>query len=351
MKYDRATDGQRGWRFANGLHMRQRDLLAGLCLCGIVAALALISLSRGVTELDIGNIAGLFFGENIDPRQMFAFWQVRLPHILLGFMVGWCVALAGAIMQSITHNALADPGLFGVSQGAMTTIVLLLVFFPAAPKMAIALAGLGGGLMVALLLTVLAGRHYAGGLAMLLMGLAISSVMSAISTFLLLYLPTELSLNLAAWMEGSLFQASWQLIANIFPLLLLSIVGIMIAGPALNRYQMGSELALALGEPVRYSRPLLMVFSVLLSAAAVTAVGPLTFLGILAPHIAGFLSAPAGRARLFLSGLVGGSLVITADIVTKTAPAGIFLPVGLGFTLIGVPLFVLTLWLRGMRGR
>ena len=345
MKYDSATSGARGWRLSNGLHLRQRDLLVGLWLVASIAALALLSLGSGATDLSPGDL----FRGGLAPRQAYALWQVRLPHIVLGFMVGWCVALAGAVMQSITHNPLADPGLFGVSQGAMTTIVLLLVFFPAAPKVGVALAGLAGGLMVAVLLTALVGRRYAGGLALLLMGLALSSVMSAVSTFLLLYLPTELSLNLSAWMEGSLFQASWPLIASFLPVLLLSLVAIALAGPALRRYQVGGELALALGEPVAWSRPLLMALSVLLSAAAVTAVGPLAFLGILAPHLANFLSAPSGRARLLLSGLVGGGLVIAADIVTRTVPAGIFLPIGLSFTLIGVPLFVVTLWVRGVR--
>jgi len=346
MKYDRATDGKRGWRFANGLQMRLCDLNVGLCICAITVALAVISLSVGAADLGIGDVARMLFGAGLEPHQGYALWQVRLPHILLGLMVGGCSALAGAILQPITRNPLADPGLFGISQGVMTTIVVLLVFVPAAPQMLVALAGLAGGLAVALLLTFLVGNKYAGGLALLLMGLAVSSVLSAVSTFLLLYLPTELSLNLAGWMEGSLFQASWSLIATFIPLFLLSIVGIMIVGPALNRYQLGSELAQSLGEPVKYSRPLLMVFSVLLSAASVTAVGPLAFLGILAPHLASFLSAPTGRARLFLSALVGGNLVIAADIITKAAPVGIFIPIGLSFTLIGVPLFILTLWLR-----
>lgn len=346
MKYESTTGGEGGWRLRNGLHLRRRDLRVGLWLVAIIAALALLSLAVGAATLSPGDL----FRDGLSSEQAYALWQVRLPHIVLGFMVGWCVALAGAVMQSITHNPLADPGLFGVSQGAMTSIVLLQVFFPAAPKAAVALAGLAGGLTIAVLLTALVGRRYAGGLAMLLMGLALSSVMSAVSTFLLLYLPTEMSLSLSAWMEGSLFQASWALIASFLPVLLLSLIAIALSGPSLRRYQVGGELALALGEPVGYSRPLLMALSVLLSAAAVTAVGPLAFLGILAPHLASFLSAPAGRARLWLSGLVGGGLVIAADSVTRAAPAGLFLPVGLSFTLMGVPLFVLTLWLRG-RGR
>ncbi|MGL5421641.1 FecCD family ABC transporter permease [Serratia fonticola] len=349
MKYARATDGKRVWRFANGLSMRICDINVGLFLCTITAALTVISLGGGTIDIGISAIVQMLFGASLDHPQLYALWLVRIPHILLGLMVGWCAALAGAILQPITRNPLADPGLFGINQGAMTTIVILLVWVPTAPKILIILAGLAGGLTVVGLLTLLVGNKYAGGLAILLIGLAVSSLLSSVSTFLLLYLPTELSLNLAGWMEGSLFQASRSLIVTFTPLFLLSIAGIMIAGPALNRYQLGNELALSLGEPVKYSRPLLMVFSALLCSASVTAVGPLAFLGILAPHLADFLSAPKGRARLFLSALVGGNLVIAADILTKAAPAGVFLPIGLSFVLIGVPLFILTLWLRAHR--
>ncbi len=351
MKYQQATDGKRIWRFANGLSIRLCDIHVGLCLCTITLALAVFSLSSGTTDINIGDMVQMLFGTARDHHQLYALWLVRLPHILLGLMVGWCAALAGAILQPITRNPLADPGLFGINQGAMTAIILLLVWVPAAPKLLVVLAGLCGGLAVVVILQLLVGNKYAGGLAMLLMGLAVSSLLSAVSTFLLLYLPTEMSLNLAGWMEGSLFQAGWTLILTFMPLFLFSLIGIMLAGPSLNRYQLGNELALSLGEPVNCSRPLLMVFSALLCSASVTAVGPLAFLGILAPHLADFLAAPQGRARLFLSALMGGNLVIAADSLTKAAPAGVFLPIGLSFILIGVPLFIFTLWLRAHRIR
>ncbi|PHM53502.1 FecCD iron compound ABC transporter, permease family protein [Xenorhabdus hominickii] len=171
-----------------------------------------------------------------------------LPHILLGLMVGWCAALAGAILQPIARNPLADSGLFGISQGAMTMIIILLAFIPSTPKMLIVLAALTGGLIVALFLTLLVGNNRASGLVILLMGIAVSSVLSSVSSFLILYLPTELSLNLAGWMDRC-FRPAGQLlhIASFMPLFLLSIIGILITGPALNRYELGNELALSLG--------------------------------------------------------------------------------------------------------
>ncbi|CDG20724.1 Transport system permease protein [Xenorhabdus poinarii G6] len=351
MKFDQAIDGKRVLRFANGLQMRTLDIKVGLCLFTITIILIVISLNVGVTDVGVYEFLHMLFGHSLEHHQSYALWVVRIPHILLGLMVGWCAALAGAILQPIARNPLADPGLFGISQGSMTMIIILLAFVPAAPKMLIVLAALAGGLTVALFLTLLVGNNRASGLAILLMGIATSSVLGSVSSFLLLYLPTELSLNLAGWMEGSLFQASWSVIASFIPLFLLSIIGILLIGPALNRYELGNELALSLGEPVKYSRPMLMVFAVLLSTASVAAVGPLSFIGILAPHLASFVSSATGRARLFLSALVGSNLVVAADIVTKAAPAGVFLPIGLSFTLIGVPLFILTMRLRALRKR
>ncbi|PHM58994.1 iron ABC transporter permease [Xenorhabdus sp. KK7.4] len=351
MKFGQAIDGKRVLRFANGLQMRTLDIKVGLCLFTITIILVVISLSVGVTDVGVYEFLHMLFGNSLEHHQFYALWVVRIPHILLGLMVGWCAALAGAILQPIARNPLADPSLFGISQGSMTMIIILLAFVPNAPNMLIVLAALAGGLAVALFLTLLVGNNRASGLAILLMGIAVSSVLGSVSSFLILYLPTELSLHLAGWMEGSLFQASWSVIASFIPLFLLSIIGILLIGPALNRYELGNELALSLGEPIKYSRPMLMGFSVLLSAASVTAVGPLSFLGILAPHLASFISSATGRARLFLSALVGGNLVIAADIITKAAPAGVFIPIGLSFTLIGVPLFILTMRLRALRKR
>jgi ABC-type Fe3+-siderophore transport system permease subunit len=223
------------------------------------------------------------------------------------------------------------------------------VLVPAAPKTLVALAAVGGGLAVAFLLIALVGRERSSGLAILLMGIAIESALSSVSSVLLLYTPAETSLSLADWMAGSLFQASWSTILVFAPLFAASLVGIFLIGRALAVFDLGNEMAMALGETVRHSRPLVIVFAVILSASSVTAVGPLTFLGVIAPHLATFVSPAVGRARLFLSGLTGGILVVTADTLSRGLVADTPMPIGLALTLIGVPLFILTLRLQALR--
>ncbi|MEN5278653.1 iron ABC transporter permease [Brucella sp. TWI432] len=347
MILDVAIDGRTIIRLHNGLALRQRDLLAGAALFLIMLALIILSLNVGDIHVGLTDILPVIFGQAADHDQNYAILTVRLPRIILGFMAGWSAALAGAVLQSVARNPLAEPGLFGISAGSMTMILILLAFAPAAPKAYVVLAALGGGLAVTCVLLLLVGRGHVDGLAILLMGIAVGTVLTSVDSFLLLYLPAELSYNLASWMAGSLFQANWETILFFLPLIALSIIGIVIFGAALNCYELGNHLAMALGEPVHFSRPVILFFAVLLSASSVTAVGPLSFLGILAPQLTGFLTGATGRARLFLAALMGGNLVIAADILTRLSFGGrVSLPLGLSFTLIGVPLFLAILRLR-----
>ncbi|WP_299812473.1 iron ABC transporter permease [uncultured Roseibium sp.] len=349
MRRGTATDGKRVLRLANGLQMRTGNLLAG---CGLAAAaliLAAWSTGLGLTDAGLADLLRALTGGSLSDAETYALLTVRLPRILLGFMVGWAVALSGALLQSIARNPLADPGLFGFSQGSMIMIMLLLVIAPVAPKSLVALAAVTGGLCVAGLLLWLVGGERSSGLSIVLLGIAVETVLSSFGSLLILYLPTETSIALSEWLAGSLFQANWSVIAAFTPLFVLGLVGSLLAGGATSAYDLGTEMAQALGEPVARSRPLILLFAVVLSAAAVTAVGPLVFLGVLAPHIAGFLSPAVGRARLLLSGLVGGMLVVAADALTRGIAGGLPLPLGLSLTMVGVPLFIIALRLQALR--
>ncbi|SCM78470.1 Iron ABC transporter permease [uncultured Pleomorphomonas sp.] len=351
MRKDRSTDGRPILRFASGLAIRLGNLRAAAGLVALVAAIAVLSAGFGTTRAGMLDLLREIIGADLTDAQSYALWTVRLPRIALGFMTGWAVALSGAMLQSIARNPLADPGLLGVSQGSMTTIMLLLVLVPAAPKALVAGMAVGGGLSVALLLIWLVGGERSSGLALLLMGIAVETVLSSVGAMLLLYTPPEISLSLADWMAGSLFAADWPTVAAFAPLFALSMAGAFLVGARLSVYELGGEMAVSLGESVRWSRPAILILAVVLSASAVTAVGPLIFLGVLAPHIAGFLSPATARARLYLSGLTGGALVIAADAISRGGATGIPLPVGLALTLIGVPLFILTLRLQALRRR
>ena len=121
---------------------------------------------------------------------------------------------------------------------------------------------------------------------------------------------------------------------------------ILVLGHRLRSLDFGDQLAMALGEAITWTKPAILIAAVLLTSAAVTAVGPLIFLGVMAPHLANFLAGASGRSRLVLSAMVGGLLVIAADTLTRGFAGEVALPAGLSIVVIGVPLFIITLRLR-----
>lgn len=350
MKRAHALDGQKVLRLSTGAEIRLGNLTAGLLLTAGAVALALWSMSLGTTPVPLVDILAALTGTALSEDSAFAILDVRLPRILIGFMAGWSVAMTGAMLQSLAQHPLADPGLLGLSQGSMVAIMLVLVFAPDLPGTAVPLAALAGGIAVALVLSLLIGRA-TGGLAILLMGIAVETVLSSLTSILILYTPNETSYALSSWLAGSLFHSSWPSFADFAPWFALSLPGLILAGPALRIFDLGQESAMALGLNARLARPALLVLAVLLTATAVTAVGPLIFLGVMAPHLAQFLSPASGRARLVLAGLMGGVLVIGADCLTRGIDTGFALPIGLSLTILGVPLFILTLRLRALRTR
>lgn len=349
MKLDRRLDGRPTLAFGSGLAIPLGNLAAFCCLAGLALLLAGLSLSLGATRIGPGETLQALFGGDTDADQAFALFQVRLPRILLGFMAGWCVALTGAMLQSLSQNPLADPGLLGLSQGSLVAVMVLLVFFPQVPQAVAPLAALAGALGVGALLLLLVDWRNAGGLAILLMGIALETTLSSVTSILILYAPPETSHGLSEWLAGSLLRSDWPAIAGFAPWFALSLPVVLLLGPRLRTFDMGDTMAMALGEEVRRSKPFILVAAVLLSSASVTAVGPLVFLGILAPHLAGFLTRAAGRARLALSALMGGLLVIAADILTRTATGGVAVPTGLAIVIVGAPLFIVALRLRALR--
>ncbi|MEM9030332.1 MAG: iron ABC transporter permease [Pseudomonadota bacterium] len=349
MKIRRALDGKSVLRLRTGLEMRLSNLWACLFLVFAATTLAVMSINVGFTRTGVSDLGHLAAGERLGGAEVFALLDVRMPRILTGFMAGWCVAMAGAMLQALARNPLADPGLFGLSQGSMVTIMVLLALFPTAPRSIIPLTALAGGLLVALTLIWLVRGDRSGGLAILLMGIAIETVLSSVTGILILYTPAETSYALSDWLAGSLFRADWNGIWAFMPWFALSIPAAFVTGRALRSFGLGDDMAMALGEPVPWSRPTFLFVAVLLSSAAVAAVGPLIFLGVMAPHLAGILSPATGRARLFLSGLTGGTLVIAADILTRLVAADVPLQLGLSLSLIGVPLFIIALRLRALR--
>lgn len=342
----RSADGRAVLRLASGLEIGLGVLAALALLLTLALGIGLAALALGYTEIGWQTL----FAPGSDPAAQ-ALWEVRAPRIAMAVLAGWCIGLTGAILQSLSQNPLADPGLLGLSQGAMVTILLVLILVPGLSLVLMPLVGAAGGLAVALALVWLAGGVRAEGLAILLMGIGLETALSSISAVLILYAPPESSYAVSDWLAGSLSQSRWSAFWALLPWAALSLPLIVGPGRALPLYDLGPQMAQALGEPVAFSRPLLMAGAVLVTSAAVSAAGPLSFLGVMAPHLAQALCPASGRARLVLAGLTGAVLVLAADLLSRAVSTSIALPTGLAITLVGVPLFVFTLRLRALAQR
>ncbi|WP_172329463.1 iron ABC transporter permease [Mangrovicoccus sp. HB161399] len=326
MKAARALDSRPVLRSRMG-DIRLGNLAAAAALLAVIALLAAATLAGADRH---------------------ALVDIRLPRLLLALLAGWSTAMAGAMLQSLARNPLADPGLLGLSQGALLALLILRIALPALPPGLMPLAALAGGLGTAAALAALT-RGTSGGLPVLLMGIALETVLSSVTMILILYTPPELSHGISAWLSGSFALAGWEQLRALLPWLALSLPAAWALGPGLRGLELGDDLARATGIATARLRPAILVTAVLLTAAPVVAVGPLMFLGVMAPHIAAAISPATGRARLLLSGLAGAALAAGADLLTQRSGTAFALPAGLALTLTGVPLFVITLRLRALR--
>lgn len=338
-------DGRRTIEFGRWcLNLHNMLTFVGLLVGAFI--IASISISLGAIEMTFGDVLHVIFGGTASENEYFAVFGVRMPRIMLGFMVGCTVAMAGAMLQSLAQNPLADPGLLGLSQGSLIMIMIFIVFLPDLPEAYYPFGALLGGLCVGALLLTLTGKNNSGGIAIVLMGIAVETTLSSISAMLLIHTPPEISYDLGVWLNGSLLFSTWAAVWSYLPWFGLTVLLALWFGKITRALDLGDQKAMTLGEGTHKSKPLLLIGAVLITAASVTAVGPLVFLGVIAPHLAQFLSPSSGTSRLFLSAAMGGAIVVAADVFTRTLAATGYVPIGLTIIMIGAPLFIITLRLR-----
>ncbi len=327
------------------------NLWALLGLWGAIVVAVCISVSNGTTSLTFFDVLQGLFGVDLGADKMFAIFENRFPRIVMAMFAGFMVAVVGALLQSLAQNPLADPGILGLSQGSILTIMLVIVLYPNAPPYIFPISGMAGAFIVGGVLLALVGKNNQGGIAILLMGIAVETTLSSVISVLILHTPVEISYQLQQWAMGSLVYSSWKSVYEMSWWMGLVIICIIVLGRRLRVYDLGDQVAVSLGEKIRFSKPVLVFFAVALTAYSVSAVGPLTFLGILAPNLADFITRSSGAMRLVLAGSMGAFILILADFLTRKMTLYMYMPVGMTLVIVGVPLFVLTLRIRYVRQR
>lgn len=283
--------------------------------------------------------------------------NIRLPRLLLGLMVGASLAVAGALMQGLFRNPLADPGIVGVSAGAGLAAAAMIVFgdlwlaplIGQLPFAALPIAAFAGGLICTLLLYAIATRHSRTSIpTLLLAGVAIGALAGAL-TGLLAYISDDRQLrDLTFWSLGSLSGAGWTKAAALAPIVLPLLLAVPFLARGLNALALGEAEAFHLGIPVQRLKALAIIAAALAVGAAVAAAGVIGFVGIVVPHLIRLAIGPDHRWLLPLSALLGGALLVGADIIARTIVAPSELPIGIVTAALGAPFF---LWLLLCKGR
>jgi iron complex transport system permease protein len=318
-------------------------VVAGLLLLALVLVSS-VSLATGSYGVALDEVWETLRGVTISRVIDNVVWEFRFPRTLSAALVGAMMALSGAVLQNATRNSLADPSLVGVSQGAALAVVTLTVLFPELSSGWRPWIAFFGSVLVAVAIRALSHTAQGGStIRFILMGIGLSAFISSITSILLTYGEIDRAMAALAWLAGSINAASWNDVwtltgwtAVLFPALLL-------ISRSMSAMRFGEATATGLGAPVTLIRNLQLVIAVGFAAIATSVVGPLGFVGLIAPHAAKRLAPTGMGLHLVLTALLGAVLVGLADLVGRAAFAPIQIPAGILTSLIGVPVFVLLL--------
>ncbi len=326
-------------------------LFAGL---GMIAGMIYVSLTNGEFDITVKDIVRTLLRINPNPDYDLVVFEFRLPRIVIAVLVGMGLGIAGAVIQGVTRNGLADPGMLGINAGAGVAIVVFLYFYQGQIReitwfsvMAMPLFGLLGGLMAALMIYLFAWKN--GRLEpqrLLLTGLAIASGLSAISLFLTLRMNSQDFEMVAVWTSGSIYNANWKYIVSILPWFAVLIPIIYARSHTLNLLQLDDDSARSVGVRLEKQKGILLLSGIGLVSACVSVAGGIGFIGLIAPHIARRLVGHAHQRSLPICAVVGALLVLTADFIGKTLFSPVELPAGIIVAILGVPSFVFLLHRR-----
>ncbi|EMC0229153.1 iron chelate uptake ABC transporter family permease subunit [Staphylococcus pseudintermedius] len=311
---------------------RRYSLIIGLLIVG-----AILSLSAGAVWISpIAVIKEVWSGDN------FILSEFRVPRMLLGILVGAALAISGAVIQGVIRNPLASPDVIGITKGASLAAVIVIIVFPTAPLFVLPVASFIGALVINLILSLLISWQGIKGSQLALIGMAIGAVAMALVQYLLIRNPMEANIALV-WLTGSLFGRSMDHVLTILPWLIVAIPVIFLYARKLDILHLGEEVATALGTHVQRTKMILLFTSVMLAGAAISVVGGLSFLGLIAPHIARSLVGHQHRHIVAMSGLVGALLMVIADGLARIIAPPIDIPVGVLIAIIGAPYFLYVL--------
>lgn len=329
-----------------------RLALGGVALGLLLVACALVSLSMGPVAIPVGHVVAVILGYlgldsvEFSRTQQLVIEQIRLPRILVGAVVGMALGVAGATMQGLFRNPMADPGIIGVSAGGALGAVIAIAtgaaasFFLALP----AFAFIGALLATFLVYGIAAAGGRFSMATLLLAGVAVNAFLGAVVTAIIITLPDNEALReVLFWLAGGLDSRAWEHVRISAPLILGGVAVIMLMSRDLNLLMLGDDEARSLGVRVGFARALLLASAALATGAAVAVSGTIAFVGLVTPHILRLVLGPDHRVLIPMSAVGGAVFVILADTFARTIIQPAEFRVGVLTAFVGAPFFILLL--------
>jgi iron complex transport system permease protein len=320
-------------------HVRRRRWIVTASLGIALIVVVMVGLSVGDYPLTPDQLWRTLWGGG-ERVESYVLFQVRAPRVLMGALVGACLAVAGALLQTLLRNSLASPDLLGITGGSSVAALFVLLVVGATGPVLV-LAAFAGGIVVALLLLFAAGRTGEGGFRLILAGIGVSFLAVAISNFMMVRAQVELAKSALLWTVGSLSSTAWSQVLAVSVVALVALPGVYLAARWLPITQLGAPTSAGLGVHAPTVRWVAVGSAVLLTAACCAFTGPISFVALCAPPIARALLGH-GAIGIAASGLVGAVLLVVADLVAQFALPGMSLPVGVVTGAVGS---VFLLWL------
>ncbi|MGE7888287.1 FecCD family ABC transporter permease [Bacillus cereus] len=307
-----------------------------LCLIGSI----FLAIAFGAKDIHLQTVWAAVFDYNPKLTQHQIIYDLRLPRVIGAAVVGAAFAVAGAVMQGVTRNPLADAGVLGINAGAMFVVALSFAFFPHMPYAYLMIVSFIGAVLSTVIIFII-GSATSGGLTpmrLTIAGAVMAALLHSLSSGIAIYY--DLSQDLAFWYAGGVAGVKWEHLKFLVPIILITIVFATMLGRSISLISMGDDVATNLGVKTNRTRILGMIIVVILAGVSVSAVGSIGFVGLVIPHIARKLVGVNYRLIIPMSALLGAMLLVVADLGARTVNPPKELAIGIMVALVGVPFFL-----------
>ncbi|MCF8001280.1 MAG: iron ABC transporter permease [Halanaerobiales bacterium] len=324
------------------LLVRNKYKFIGLIIgIGVLFISFLLSIKMGLTQIDFKTVFNSFFSYNSEITNHIIIRSSRLPRAIIASLVGSSLAIAGALMQAITRNPLASPSIMGINAGALFAVTIAITIFSVSSLVNLMwIAFLGAGL-AAFLVYILSsiGREGLTSMKIILAGAAITALFVSITQGILVLNETGLQ-EVLFWIAGSVSGRSIDMLLPILPFIIIASVTAFLLSNSINIMAAGDDIARGLGQKVIYMKVVLTIIFVILAGSSVAIAGQIIFVGLMVPHIAKLLVGLDYKWVIPYSSIIGASLVLISDVISRFVIMPSELPIGVVTALLGTPFFI-----------